>query len=106
MYKRRPIGEYHVGVCTNTLCAVMGGDAIFGRLKSHLDVGNDETTADGKVTLEHVVEMYRALADAELAVIPGTSHGLLVEKAALCNAIIMDFLTKDPVPTLAPIRRA
>jgi NADH-quinone oxidoreductase subunit E len=54
MYKRRPIGEYHVGVCTNTLCAVMGGDAIFGRLKSHLDVGNDETTADGKVTLEHV----------------------------------------------------
>ncbi|HSV38097.1 MAG TPA: NADH-quinone oxidoreductase subunit NuoE [Nocardioidaceae bacterium] len=54
MYKRRPVGEYHVGVCTNTLCAVMGGDAIFDRLKDHLDVGNDETTADGKVTLEHV----------------------------------------------------
>jgi NADH-quinone oxidoreductase subunit E len=54
MYKRRPIGDYHVGVCTNTLCAVMGGDAIFERLKSHLDVGNDETTDDGKVTLEHV----------------------------------------------------
>ena len=54
MYKRRPMGEHHVGVCTNTLCAVMGGDAIFERLKGHLDVGNDETTADGKVTLEHV----------------------------------------------------
>jgi NADH-quinone oxidoreductase subunit E len=54
MYKRRPVGDYHVGVCTNTLCAVMGGDAIFERLKDHLDVGNDETTADGKVTLEHV----------------------------------------------------
>jgi NADH-quinone oxidoreductase subunit E len=54
MYKRRPIGDYHVGVCTNTLCAIMGGDAIFERLKSHLDIGNDETTADGKVTLEHV----------------------------------------------------
>src|SRR6266545_2188870 len=27
MYKRRPVGDYHVGVCTNTLCAVMGGDA-------------------------------------------------------------------------------
>jgi NADH-quinone oxidoreductase subunit E len=54
MYKRRPVGDYHVGVCTNTLCAVMGGDAIFERLKEHLDVGNDETTADGKVTLEHV----------------------------------------------------
>ena len=54
MYKRRPVGDYHVGVCTNTLCAVMGGDAIFERLKEYLDVGNDETTADGKVTLEHV----------------------------------------------------
>jgi NADH-quinone oxidoreductase subunit E len=54
MYKRKPVGEHHVGVCTNTLCAVMGGDVIFDRLKQHLDVGNDETTADGKVTLEHI----------------------------------------------------
>lgn len=54
MYKRRPIGDYHVGVCTNTLCAVMGGDAIFAELKEHLGVGNDETTADGAVSLEHI----------------------------------------------------
>ncbi len=54
MYKRRPVGDYHVGVCTNTLCAVMGGDQIFERLKDHLDVGNDETTEDGRITLEHV----------------------------------------------------
>jgi NADH-quinone oxidoreductase subunit E len=54
MYKRRPVGDYHVGVCTNTLCAVMGGDAIFERLQEHLGIGNDETTPDGRVTLEHV----------------------------------------------------
>ena len=54
MYKRRPTGDYHVGVCTNTLCAVMGGDLIFERLKDHLDVGNDETTDDAKITLEHL----------------------------------------------------
>ncbi len=54
MYKRKPVGDFHVGVCTNTLCAVMGGDAIFERLKEHLDVGNDETTADGTITLEHI----------------------------------------------------
>ncbi|MGN0063625.1 MAG: NADH-quinone oxidoreductase subunit NuoE [Nocardioides sp.] len=54
MYKRKPVGDYHVGVCTNTLCAVMGGDAIFERLKDHLEVGNDETSEDGKITLEHV----------------------------------------------------
>ncbi len=54
MYKRRPVGRHHVGVCTNTLCAVLGGDEILARLQSHLDVGNDETTADGAITLEHI----------------------------------------------------
>ena len=53
-YKRKPVGEYHVGVCTNTLCAVMGGDAIFGALKEHLGIENDGVTADGKVSLEHI----------------------------------------------------
>jgi NADH-quinone oxidoreductase subunit E len=54
MYFRRPVGRYHVGVCTNTLCAVMGGDEIHERLKSHLDIGNDETTDDGQITLQHI----------------------------------------------------
>jgi NADH-quinone oxidoreductase subunit E len=53
-YKRRPNGDYTVGVCTNTLCAVMGGDAIFDSLSRHLDVGHDETTEDGKITLERI----------------------------------------------------
>ncbi|MBA2808239.1 MULTISPECIES: NADH-quinone oxidoreductase subunit NuoE [Streptomyces] len=54
MYRRKPSGDYQVGVCTNTLCAVMGGDAIFEALQDHLGVGNGETTDDGKVTLEHI----------------------------------------------------
>jgi NADH-quinone oxidoreductase subunit E len=41
-------------VCTNSLCAVMGGDAIFADLKEHLGLGNDEATADGQVSIEHV----------------------------------------------------
>jgi NADH-quinone oxidoreductase subunit E len=53
-YKNQPVGEYHVGVCTNTLCAVMGGDAIFAGLKEHLGVENDGVTSDGKVSLEHI----------------------------------------------------
>ena len=53
-YKRHPNGEYTVGVCTNTLCAVMGGDAIWDSLSDHLEIGHDETTADGKVTLERI----------------------------------------------------
>jgi len=60
---------------------------------------------DDEVRLEHALAMYRAIADAELAVIPGTSHGLLVEKPELCNQMIESFLTTDPITTLAPIRR-
>ncbi|MFD3685033.1 NADH-quinone oxidoreductase subunit NuoE [Nocardiopsis sp. NPDC058631] len=54
MYRRGPGGDYQVGVCTNTLCAVMGGDEIFASLKEHLGVGHNGTTDDGKVTLEHL----------------------------------------------------
>ena len=53
-YKSEPVGEYHVGICTNTLCAVMGGDAIFDAVSDHLGIANDETTKDGKVSLERI----------------------------------------------------
>ncbi|MCW2598747.1 MAG: dehydrogenase subunit [Frankiales bacterium] len=54
MYRRRPAGTYHVGVCTNTLCAVLGGDAIFASLKEHLGLGHNETSDDGTISLEHL----------------------------------------------------
>ncbi|CDP84207.1 NADH dehydrogenase subunit E [Mycolicibacterium farcinogenes] len=54
MYRRTPTGEYLVGVCTNTLCAIMGGDAILEALQEHLDIRAGDTTADGRVTLEHI----------------------------------------------------
>jgi NADH-quinone oxidoreductase subunit E len=55
MYKRKPVGDYHVGVCTNTLCAVMGGDAIYAALQEHTGITTQNgVTADGKVSLEHV----------------------------------------------------
>jgi pimeloyl-ACP methyl ester carboxylesterase len=60
---------------------------------------------DDEVRLEHTVDMVRNIPNAELAVIPGTSHGLLVEKPDLCNLIVEQFLTTEPSPTFAPIRR-
>jgi NADH-quinone oxidoreductase subunit E len=63
MYKDRQVGDYHVGVCTNTLCAVMGGDEIFATLKAHLGIGNDERAfgqgadtagTERSLTLEHI----------------------------------------------------
>lgn len=57
MYKRRPCGEHLVSVCTNTLCAALGGDDIYATLKSHLGVGHEETAGEpgtpGSITLEH-----------------------------------------------------
>jgi pimeloyl-ACP methyl ester carboxylesterase len=61
---------------------------------------------DDLMTLSHAVELYDALPNAELAVVPGTSHFLMQEKADLVNKIVLDFLTKEPVPTVAAIRRA
>jgi NADH-quinone oxidoreductase subunit E len=53
-YRRHPNGEYNVGVCTNALCAVLGGDEIYEAVSDHLGVGHDETTEDGSITLERL----------------------------------------------------
>ena len=53
MYKRSPTGEYLVSVCTNTLCAMLGGDEVYAALRDELGVGHNETTEDGAITLEH-----------------------------------------------------
>ena len=54
MYRRRPAGRHHVGVCTTALCAVMGGDALLERVSHRLGIGPDETTADGTFSLERI----------------------------------------------------
>jgi len=53
-FKRHPNGQYTLGVCTNTLCAIMGGDEIWASISDYLGIGHDETTADGLVTLERI----------------------------------------------------
>ncbi|GAA4620857.1 NADH-quinone oxidoreductase subunit NuoE [Saccharopolyspora hordei] len=67
MYKRKPCGQHLVSVCTNTLCAALGGDAIYRQLSEHLGVGHDETAGtpgeEGSITLEHA----ECLAACDLA---------------------------------------
>ena len=53
-FRRHPVGEYHVGVCTNALCAVMGGDEVWRAVSEHTGLGNDETSEDGRVSLERI----------------------------------------------------
>lgn len=54
MYKRRPVGKHHIGVCTNTLCGILGGDAVWDALSAELGVGHNEPTADGEFFLERI----------------------------------------------------
>jgi pimeloyl-ACP methyl ester carboxylesterase len=61
---------------------------------------------DDMVSLEHTIALFRAIPNSELAMIPGASHALPMEKPELVNRIVLDFLEKEPVATMMPIRRA
>jgi pimeloyl-ACP methyl ester carboxylesterase len=61
---------------------------------------------DDVVTLEHTVALYRGIPDAELAVVPGTSHVLVVEKPELVTRLVLDFLTTERPKPVWPQRRA
>jgi pimeloyl-ACP methyl ester carboxylesterase len=61
---------------------------------------------DDIVTLEHTLALYRAVPNAQLAIVPGTSHLLLREKPELCATLVAGFLTDQSVSTLMPLRRS
>lgn len=61
---------------------------------------------DDSVSLEHTLALYRAIPDSQLAIVPGTSHLLVMEKPNEIYPQIGGFLSHDPVPTRLPIRRA
>lgn len=70
------------------------------RCRTLVMVGDDDL-----VDHPHTLALYQQIPDAELAVVPGTSHNLLLEKPRLCTQLVGEFLRTDPVPTLMPIRR-
>lgn len=61
---------------------------------------------DDLMTLEHTTALYRAIPDAELAVVPGASHLVPLEKPALVNRLILGHLAQEATETMMPIRRA
>lgn len=54
MYHTKPMGKYHVQVCTNVSCMLRGGHEIWQMVKEKYGIGNMETTPDGKISLEEV----------------------------------------------------
>jgi len=77
MYKRKPTGEYLVSVCTNTLCNVLGGQEVYDGLVEHLGVGHDQTTPDGKITLEHA----ECLAACDYAPVVTVNYDFAIDEA-------------------------
>ena len=54
MLHRRPMGRYHVQVCTNISCLLVGGEELWNQARHKLGIGHKEVTADGRVSLEEV----------------------------------------------------
>src|SRR3954449_12478805 len=98
MYKRRPTGDYLVSVCTNTLCNVMGGQEVYDELAEHLGVGHDETTSDGKITLEHA----ECLAACDYAPVVTVNYDFTIDEATPETAVqLVESLRKGERPTPA-----
>jgi NADH-quinone oxidoreductase subunit E len=106
MYKRRPCGEHLVSVCTNTLCAAMGGDAIYKRLQTHLGsesepLGHNETAGTpnepGSITLEHA----ECLAACDLAPVIQVNYEFFDNQTEDKAVALVDALQagKKPAPT-------
>jgi NADH-quinone oxidoreductase subunit E len=54
MLRRKPLGTYHVQVCTNISCLLMGGEELYQHASQRLGIGNKEVTPDGQFSLEEV----------------------------------------------------
>jgi NADH-quinone oxidoreductase subunit E len=106
MYKRKPCGEHLVSVCTNTLCAAMGGDAIYKKLQTHLGseeqpLGHNETAGTpnepGSITLEHA----ECLAACDLAPVIQVNYEYFDNQTEDKAVALVDALQagKKPAPT-------
>jgi len=54
MLHRKPLGKFHVQVCTNIACQTVGGEELFEHASRSLGLGNKEASEDGLISLEEV----------------------------------------------------
>ena len=96
MYKRRPTGDWLISVCTNTMCDTLGGQRIFEMLSEYLQVSHDETTADGKITLEHA----ECLAACDYAPVVTVNYDFAIDEATPDSAVeLVESLRRGERPT-------
>lgn len=54
MYNKKPVGKYHIQVCTNIACSLLGAEHLMEFLSRRLGIKTRETTSDKKFTLSAV----------------------------------------------------
>ncbi|HEY1968513.1 MAG TPA: NADH-quinone oxidoreductase subunit NuoE [Pseudonocardia sp.] len=102
MYKRRPGGEHLVSVCTNTLCAALGGDAIYKSLCERLGngkpLGHEQTAGEpgstGSITLEHA----ECLAACDLAPVLQVNYEFFDKQTVETATELVDALRRGEKP--------
>ena len=81
MFFDKPMGRYHVQVCTNVSCMLCGGERLYDEVRKNLGIPNHGVTADGQFSLEEV-ECMGACGGAPMMAINETFY----EKVTLSEA--------------------
>lgn len=82
MFHKRPAGKYHVQVCRNISCHIMGAPALIAAVEKKLGLENGQVSKDGKFSLEHV-ECLAGCSWAPVMQINRTMHENLTPEAAV-----------------------
>jgi NADH-quinone oxidoreductase subunit E len=54
MYFKKPMGRYHVQVCTNVSCLLRGGERLYDHVSQRYGISHNQRTPDGRFSLEEV----------------------------------------------------
>lgn len=79
MYNKKAVGKYHVQVCTNIACSLLGADSLLAYLEKKLGIKPGQTTPDGKITL-NAVECLGSCGTAPVMQINDDYYESLTEK--------------------------
>lgn len=82
MFNQKPVGKYHVQVCTNISCAVEGGRELAGHICKELGVKYDEVTQDGRFTVSRV-ECLGSCGTAPMMQVNDNYHEKLTPESAM-----------------------
>lgn len=92
MFREKPIGKYHLNVCSNLVCQLMGSDKIEQVIQDKLGISDGETTADGKFTYTRQVECLAACGFAPAMLLNNDFRELLTPESV--SALIDDLSAK------------